>query len=84
MPPERYVQNCGGTSIKSDETLRRYVKRMIDAASEPTTMYGVARLRPVADEPITTGRSGKMHGARTVRIPAINETARRAIVAIVQ
>lgn len=42
-------------------------------------MYGVVFERPVADEPMTTGKSGKMHGARTVRSPAMNETARSAI-----
>jgi hypothetical protein len=32
-----------------------------------------------AAEPITTGNTGKMHGARTVRMPAKNETTRNAI-----
>jgi hypothetical protein len=61
------------------ENFRRYVNRMIESESEPTTMYGVAFERPVAEEPTTTGRSGRMHGASTVRTPEINEIARNAI-----
>ena len=62
--------------IKAVEALSANVKRIIDTASEPTTTYGVMRLLPDADEPITTGMIGKIHGAKTVRIPAINETIR--------
>ena len=52
---------------------------MIERAREPTTTYGVDLLRPDSEEPITTGRSGKMQGARTVNIPAMNETTSNTI-----
>ena len=79
IPPERYVHTAGGIMISAVEALRRNVKTIIESPSEATTMYGVARLRPEADEPTTTGSSGKMHGARTVSIPARNEIPRRAM-----
>lgn len=56
---------------------------MIESESEPTTTYGVHLLLPEADEPTTTGKSGKMHGASTVNIPAINETMKRVMGEIV-
>lgn len=65
--------------IRAVENFKRYVKRMIESAREPTTIYGVHLLLPVAEVPMTTGRSGKMHGARTVRTPAMNEMARSVI-----
>ncbi len=45
---------------------------MIDTESEAITIYGVYRLRPIRDEPITTGSIGSMHGASTVSDPAKN------------
>lgn len=65
--------------INAVEALRRYVKKIMDKAKEPTTTYGVTLLLPEADEPTTTGKSGKMHGASTVSTPAINETARKVM-----
>jgi hypothetical protein len=79
MPPDKYVQNSGGTIIKIVENLSTKVKTIIDSASEATTMYGVRRLRPDAVEPKTTGKTGNIQGARTVRMPAINETINNAI-----
>ena len=76
IPPERYFQNSGGTMMSAVENLRRYVKRIIESARDPTTIYGVHLLLPVVEVPMTTGRSGKIHGARTVRTPAMNEMAR--------
>ena len=61
------------------DTLSRNVKRIIEAPSEATTIYGVALLRPDAEDPITTGNSGRMHGAKTVSTPAINAIARNVI-----
>lgn len=79
IPPERNVQNVCGMEIKAVEAFSRNVKRIIDAPSEATTIYGVALLRPDADEPITTGNSGRMHGANTVRTPAINAIAKKVM-----
>jgi hypothetical protein len=64
--------------MKAVEAFRRYVKRIIDIANEPTTIYGVALLLPDAVDPITTGNSGSMHGAKTVSTPATNETISNA------
>jgi len=52
---------------------------MIEIPNDATTIYGVALLRPDADEPITTGNSGRIHGAKTVKIPAMNEMSKRVI-----
>src|SRR3989344_3369783 len=79
IPPERNFKKSGGTIISAVENFMRYVKRIIESERDPTTMYGVHLLLPVAEVPITTGSRGKMHGARTVRTPAMNETAKRVI-----
>jgi hypothetical protein len=79
IPPERYIQKLCGIEIKAVDAFSRNVKRIIDAPSEATTIYGVALLRPDADDPITTGNSGSMHGASTVRTPAIKAIARKVI-----
>jgi hypothetical protein len=79
MPPERYVQNSGGIIMKAVDAFSRYVKRIMETANEPTTIYGVHELLPVALEPMTTGKSGKTHGARTVSTPAINETIKNVM-----
>jgi hypothetical protein len=79
IPPERYVQKLDGIVIKAVLTLRRNVKIIIDAPKLAITIYGVALLRPVAPAPITTGNNGKMHGAKTVSIPAKNEITKNVI-----
>ena len=65
--------------MKAVEILSRKVKTIIDTAKDATTIYGVALLRPYADDPITTGRSGRIHGASTVRTPAINAIAKKVM-----
>ncbi len=65
--------------MKAVEAFRRNVKIIIDTAKDATTIYGVALLRPEAEEPITTGSNGKMHGAKTVRTPAINAIAKKVM-----
>lgn len=79
IPPERYVQKLCGIEIKAVDAFNKNVKRIIDAPSEATTIYGVALLRPDADDPITTGNSGRIHGAKTVSTPAINAIAKKVI-----
>jgi len=74
IPPEIYPQTYGGMAIKAVDALRRYVKSRIESAREPMTMNGVALLRAPTLLPITTGKSGKIHGASTVSTPAMNET----------
>lgn len=79
IPPDIYVQTSCGNMINTVETLRRYVKSIIEIANDVTTIYGVALLLPDAEDPITTGSNGKMHGANTVRIPAINDRVRNVM-----
>ena len=79
-PPDISVQTKAGTVINTVEALRINVNRMIDPAKDATTIYGVKRLRPVADAPITTGNNGKMHGANTVSMPDRNDTRSRVTV----
>ena len=61
------------------DTLSKNVNNMIDKPRDATTMYGVALLLPEAEEPMTTGKSGNMHGASTVSTPAIKAMARNVI-----
>jgi hypothetical protein len=61
------------------DILSKKVKTIIEIAKDDTTMYGVALLLPEADDPMTTGRSGKIHGANTVSTPAINAIARNVM-----
>ena len=79
MPPDRYVQKACGTVINAVEALSRNVKMIIDTAKDATTIYGVALLLPDADDPMTTGSNGRIHGASTVRTPAINAIARNVM-----
>jgi hypothetical protein len=80
IPPERYDHTCGGISMSAVDALRRYVKRSIDSANEPITMKGVLLLLAPTLLPITTGSNGSMQGAKTVRIPARNETSNKVMV----
>ena len=50
---------------------------IMERPREPTITYGVYLDLAVAEVPTTTGRRGRIHGARTVSIPAKNETMRR-------
>jgi hypothetical protein len=61
------------------DILSKKVKTIIESAKDDTTMYGVALLLPDADDPMTTGNSGRMHGAKTVSTPAIKAIARKVI-----
>lgn len=51
---------------------RIIVKSTNEEASEKVIIYGRHRLPPIPP-PIITGRRGRTQGARTVRIPAMNE-----------
>ena len=65
--------------MNADEAFKAKVKIIIESASDPTTINGVNRLLLVAEEPSTTGNNGKIHGARTVKTPDINDTIKSAI-----
>jgi len=56
-------------AISSVLALIRKVKLMIDTDREAITITGVQRLRALALVPITTGSSGNIHGANTVKTP---------------
>jgi hypothetical protein len=73
MPPDMFAHTSGGTIIKAVDTLSRNVNAITESPKDPTTTYGVHRLFPAALVPMTTGSTGKMHGASTVRSPATNE-----------
>ena len=79
MPPERYFQKLDGISMKSVDTLRRTVKSTTEIARESVTTYGYHFCFSERDPARTTGRTGRTHGASTVKIPAKNETRRRVI-----
>ena len=51
----------------------------IENPKAPITMYGVHLLRAPAPLPMMIGKSGRMHGAKTVRTPAKNERMKRVI-----
>ena len=50
----------------------KIVNTINEAASEKVIIYGRHLLPPIPP-PMITGRSGRTQGAKTVRIPAINE-----------
>lgn len=70
--PEKVFQNACGISMSSVEALRSKVKRITDTDKDPITTSDRLDIRrpSVSDEPITIGRSGNIHGANTVSIPA--------------
>jgi len=79
IAPEIYAQNEGGIVINAVDTLSRKVKTKIETAKEPMTIKGVSLLRAPALVPSTTGKSGKMHGAKTVKAPATKDSVRKVI-----
>src|ERR1700733_11449782 len=84
MLPEIICQTSAGTEIKNVLNLSKSVKIIIDKPSE-TAMVNAFILfllfsSPVTEEPIITGKSGNVHGARMVRTPAINEMSKKNII----
>ena len=74
MPPETICQNSAGTLTNAVETFSASVNMNTDAASE--SVMAIARrgfAAPLTLPPMTTGKSGSMHGASTVSAPATNE-----------
>jgi hypothetical protein len=70
--PENTLQNIGGISIRSVEAFRRIVNRITEIERDPITTSDRLDIRrfSVSEDPMTIGKSGKMHGASTVSIPA--------------
>ena len=79
IPPENHFQKSCGISINKVLAFSKRVKRIIDNPNEATTTKSLLLLRveSVSDLPTITGKSGSMHGARTVKTPAINEIISR-------
>ena len=70
-----YDQNEGPTFMSAVLPFNIKVKMKTDTESEPIIMSGRLRFFVSVSEPAKiTGKSGKTHGARTVKIPAIKET----------
>jgi hypothetical protein len=70
--PENTLQNICGISMRSVDALRRRVNRMTEKESDPITTRDLLEIRrpSVSEDPMMIGRSGKIHGASTVSIPA--------------
>ena len=81
IPPENHFQKSCGISINKVLAFSKRVKRIIDKPKEVTTTKSLLLLNveSVRDLPTITGKSGSMHGASTVNIPAINEMMRSVI-----
>lgn len=77
ITPETYFQNSGGTLIRRVEAFKRIVNSTIDSANEAVTMYGYHFHFSHTDPARITGRTGRTHGARIVRTPAMNDTNTR-------
>ena len=70
IPPEKLFQKLGGTPIKTVLALSMSEKSIIEILSDPMIIRGILLLFPSsALAPITIGRSGSTHGARTVSTP---------------
>ena len=81
IPPESHFQKSCGTSINNVLAFNKRVKRMIDRQRDTTTIKSLLLLNVESerDLPTMTGKSGSMHGASTVKIPATNEIISRVI-----
>lgn len=75
IPPDIHFQKSCGISINKVLTLSKKVKIIIDPPRESIMVNNLFLLTVGSDIewPIITGKSGSMHGASTVRTPAINE-----------
>lgn len=74
------VQKLGDTDIKAVLAFNNKVNKTIESANEPVIIYGL-NLFPDSEiePPIITGNKGRMHGAKTVKAPAIKEITSKAI-----
>jgi hypothetical protein len=80
IPPEIDVQTTCGIVINAVLHFNIRVNKTIEKISEPIMTYDLRLSFPSTIElPTITGRSGKIHGASIVSIPAINEVSSRII-----
>lgn len=70
IPPETYSQNTGSTCINTVDTLSKRVKIRSEKIRDPIITYGLHLFCPARLPERITGRSGRTHGASTVRTPA--------------
>jgi len=83
-PPEKAFQKLGGTQISTVLALSKREKTIIEILSEAIIMSGIFfDFVSSALAPKTIGRSGRTHGARTVRTHERNAIARSVIVYII-
>lgn len=68
MPPENDFQKLGGTHIKAVLTFKSKENNIIDILNDAIIIRGILLFQPSsALAPSTIGRSGKTHGASTVK-----------------
>src|SRR3989344_707903 len=84
MSPESNFQNISGTPIKAVDALRRSVKTKSETPREPMMMNARFLLAPPpsTEPPTITGRMGRMQGASTVKMPAMNEMTSSTMIII--
>lgn len=84
IPPEKAFQKLGGTPIKTVLALSMREKSIIEILSDPMIISGILLFFPSsALAPITIGRSGKTHGAKTVSIPDKKAITKSVIISVV-
>jgi hypothetical protein len=74
---EIVVRTDCGIPISAVETFRSIVNSTMKIAVEETIISGLYRFCAPSDHPRITGRTGRTHGARTLRIQERNEIMRR-------
>lgn len=81
IAPERMLQKDCGTSIRAVVTLSKKVKTKTETESEPITtkVFLEIDFEEFPDDPMTTGKIGKMHGAKIVSIPAKKDITKSII-----
>jgi len=79
IAPETNAQTSGGILMKAVDAFNSRVKTTIATAREPAIMSGRYLPSVSAVLPTMIGKSGSVHGARTVRTPARNERRRKVI-----
>jgi len=79
--PENTVQNNLGISIISVVACKVIVKIIIETASDKIIVKDFLEIlfSPFSDDTTMIGKSGNMHGAKTVNIPASTEIIKKVI-----
>jgi hypothetical protein len=85
IPPEIHFHTYSGIVINNVLAFNNNVNNITDTPRDMMIVNAFFLLKPVSrvseesDPPIITGRSGKIHGASTVSIPAIKEIIKSII-----